>query len=116
MFLSSTDVEATVNLNVSSVQVICMQPRVKMTKVSALYSVFLNDGRPVDDLLCGFAAESTYRQALLADPNHVATLNNLGHLVHTHRNNIEEAEALYRCGRCIEFMSHFSNLIRAHYH
>jgi hypothetical protein len=46
-----------------------------------------------------FAAESTYRLALLADPNHVATLNNLGHLVHTHHNNMEEAEALYRCQR-----------------
>ena len=87
-----------------------------MTKVSALCSVFLNGGRPVDDLHCGFAAESTYRQALLADPNHVATLNNLGHLVHTHRNNIEEAEALYRCGRCFELISHIAPILTELHH
>lgn len=46
--------------------------------------------------LSHFAAEGIYRQALQADPNHVATLNNLGHLVHTHHNNLTEAEELYR--------------------
>ena len=51
------------------------------------------------------AAENLYRQALLADPNHVATLNNLGHLMHTHHNNLEEAESVYRFATPVSSLS-----------